>query len=67
MKKPAKNSILQKLRSWASGPITSWKTEGDEFEAVIDFPFLGSRITVYGDCNHEIKDDCFLAGKLRQT
>ena len=64
MKKPAKNSILQKLRSWASGPTTSWKIEGEGVEAVIDFFFLGTKITVDGDCNHEIKDDCFLAGKL---
>ena len=64
MKKPAKNSILQKLRSWASGPTTSWKIGGEEVEAVIDFFFLGTKITVDGDCNHEIKDDCFLAGKL---
>ena len=48
----------------ASGPITSWQIEGDEVEVMADFLFLGSKITVDGDCNNEIKDDCFLAGKL---
>ena len=64
MKKPAKNSILKKTKIMASGPIISWKIEGEKVEAVIDFLLLGSKITVDGDCNHEIKDDCFLAGKL---
>ena len=39
----------------ASSPITSWQTEGGKVEAVTDFIFLGSKITVYGDCSHEIK------------
>ena len=39
----------------ASGPSTSWQIEGDEVEAVTDFLFLGSRITVHGDCSHEIR------------
>ena len=39
----------------ASGPITSWQIEGEKVEAVTDFIFLGSKITVYGDCSHEIK------------
>ena len=46
------------------GPITSWQIEGEKVEAVTDFIFLGSKIAVDGDCSHEIKDDCFLAGKL---
>ena len=37
----------------ASGPITSWQIEGEKVETVIDFIFLGSKITVDGDCNHE--------------
>ena len=45
----------------ASGPITSWQT--DE-EKVTDFIFLGSKITVDGDYSHELKDTCFLGGKL---
>ena len=39
----------------ASGPITSWQIEGENMEAVTDFIFLGSKITVDGDCSHEIK------------
>ena len=38
-----------------SSPIISWKLEGEKVEAVIDFIFLGSKITVDSDCNHEIK------------
>ena len=39
----------------ASGFITSWQIDGGKMETVTDFIFLGSRITVDGDCNHEIK------------
>ena len=45
----------------ASGPITSWEIDG---EIVSDFIFLGSKITVDGDCNHEIKKRLFLEEKL---
>ena len=38
-----------------SSPITPWQIEGEKVEAVIDFIFLGSKITVDGNCNHEIK------------
>ena len=38
-----------------SSPITSWQIEGEKFEAVAYFIFLGSKITVDGDCSHEIK------------
>ena len=38
-----------------SGPITSWQVEGEKFEALTDFIFLGSHITADGDCSHEIK------------
>ena len=38
-----------------SGPITSWQTEGEKVETVTDFLSLGSKITVDGDCSHEIK------------
>ena len=47
-----------------TGTITSWQTERGKVEAVTDFIFLGSKITVDGDCSHEIKDVCFLEGKL---
>ena len=39
----------------ASGPITSWQTDGEKVEAVTDFIFLGSKITTDGDSSHEIK------------
>ena len=46
----------------APSPIASWQMEGEKVEAVIDFIFLGSKITADGDCSHEIKR-CFLLGK----
>ena len=46
---------IHKTKIMASGPITSWQIDGKKLEAVIDFLFLGSKITVNGDCNHEIK------------
>ena len=46
-----------------SGPITSWQIEGEK-GAVTDFLFLGSKITVDGDCSHGREDKCFLEGKL---
>ena len=39
----------------ATGPITSWQTDGETMEKMKDFTFLGSKITVDGDCSHEIK------------
>ena len=45
----------------ASSPITSWKIEGEKVEAVTDFIFLGSKITVDNDCTHEI-ERCLLLG-----
>ena len=48
----------------ASGPITSWEIDG---ETVTDFIFWGSKITVDGDCSHELKDACSLEEKLWQT
>ena len=46
----------------ASGPITSWQVEGEKVEAVTDFIFLGSKITMDGDFSCEIKR-CFLLGR----
>ena len=46
----------------ASGPITSWQTDGETKETVRDFIFLGSKITADGDCSHEIKR-CLLLGR----
>ena len=47
----------------ASGPITSWQIEGEKVEAVTDFLFLGSKITVDGDCSHEIRRQLLLGRK----
>ena len=46
---------IQKTKIMACGAITSWQIEGEKVEAVTDFLFLGSRITVDGDCSHEIR------------
>ena len=46
---------IQKMKIMASGPITSQQTEAEKVEAVIDFIFLGSKITLDGDCSHDIK------------
>ena len=46
---------IQKTKFMASSPITSWQIEGEKLEALTDFIFLGSKITVDGDCSHEIK------------
>ena len=47
----------------ASGPINSWKTDGETMETVTDFIFLGSKITMDGDCSHEIKRHLLLGRK----
>ena len=44
---------IQKMKIMASGPITSWQTDGETVETVSDFIFLGSKITGDGDCSHE--------------
>ena len=46
---------IQKAKFMTSGPITSWQIDGKTMETVRDFIFLGSKITVDGDCSHEIK------------
>ena len=53
---------IQKSKIMASGPIISWQIEGEKVETVTDFLFLGSKITVDGDCSHEIKR-CLLPRK----
>ena len=52
---------IQKTKIMASGPITSWQING---ETVVDFIFLGSKITADGDCSHEIKRLLLLGGKV---
>ena len=51
---------IQKTKIMVSGPITSWQIDGETVETVTDFIFLGSKITVDGDCSHEIKRRCSL-------
>ena len=53
---------IQKTKIMASGPITSWQTEGEKVEAVTDFLFLGSKITANVDCSREIRR-CLLLGR----
>ena len=54
---------IQKTKIMASGPITSWQIERETVETVIDFIFLGSKITADGDCSHEIKRPLLLGRK----
>ena len=54
---------IQKTKIMPSSPITSWQLDGETMETVIDFIFLGSKITVDGDCSHEIKRPLLLERK----
>ena len=54
---------IQKTKTMASGPITSWKIDGETVETVSDFILGGSKITADGDCSHEIKRHLFLGRK----
>ena len=54
---------IQKTKFMASGPITSWKMDGETVETVSNFIFLGSKITADGDCSHEIKRHLLLGRK----
>ena len=54
---------IQKTKIMAFGPITSWEIDGETMETVTDFIFLGSKITVDGDCSHEIKRHLLLGRK----
>ena len=55
---------IQKTKIMASGPITSWQIEEETMETVRDLIFLGSKITVDGDCSHEIKRLLLLGRKV---
>ena len=57
---------IQKTKIMASGPTTSWQIDGETMETVTDFISLGSKITVDGNCSHEIKRR-FLLGKIAMT
>ena len=54
---------IQKTKIMAYSPITSWQIDGETMETVTDFNFLGSKITVDGDCSHEIKRRLLLGRK----
>ena len=54
---------IQKTKIMVSGPITSWQIDGEIVETVTDFIFLGSKITVDGDCSHEMKSGLLLGRK----
>ena len=56
---------IQKMKTMASGPITSWEIDGETVETVSDFILGGSKITADGDCSHEIKRRAYsVEGKL---
>ena len=55
---------IQKTKIMASGPITSWQIDEETVETVTDFIFLGSKITVDGDCSHESKRRLLLGRKV---
>ena len=63
--KPGLKLNIQKTKIIASGFITSWQIDGEKMETVIDFLFLGSKITADGDCSHEIKRHLLLGKKVR--
>ena len=71
VKEESKKAVLElnlkKTKIMASGPIISWQVEREKVEAVIDFIFLGSKITADSDCSHEIRDACSLEEKLWPT
>ena len=57
---------IQKMKIMASGPITSWEIDRETLATVSDFIFWGSKITIDGDCSHEIKR-CLLLGRTVMT
>ena len=57
---------IQKAKTMASGPITSWQIDGETMETVTDFILGGSKRTADGDCSHEIKT-CLLLGRKVMT
>ena len=55
---------IQKVKTVASGPITSWQIDRETVETVTNFIFLGSKITANGDCSHEVKRHLLLGRKV---
>ena len=66
MKRLALKLNIQKRKIMASGPITSWQTDGEKVEIVTDFVFSGTKITADSDCSHEMKR-CLLRGRKAMT
>ena len=68
VKEESENIVLklniQKTKTMASSPITSWQIDGETMEIVTNFIFLGSKITADGDCSHEIKRHLILGRKV---
>ena len=64
MKKVGLKLNIQKTKIMTSHPITSWQIDGETVETVSDFIFRSSKITVDGDCSHEIKRHLFLGKKV---
>ena len=62
--KPGLKLNIQKTKIMASSPITSWQIDGEKMETVINFIFLGSKITADGGCSHEIKRHLHLGRKV---
>ena len=58
---------IHKTKIMASGPMTSWQTDGETVEIVADFIFWGSKITADGNCSHEIKRYLLLGRKVMTT
>ena len=63
VEKPGLKLNFQKTKIMASGPITSWQTDGETIETVRNFIFSGSKITADGNCSHEIKSGLLLGRK----
>ena len=64
MKKVGLKFNIQNTKIMASGPITSWEIDGETVETMVDFNFLGSKITADGDCSHEIRRRLLLGRKV---
>ena len=62
--KKAGLKTFKKTKIMASGPITSWKIDGEKMETVADFIFLGSKVTTDSDCSHDINRRLLLELKL---
>ena len=58
---------IRNMKIMVSSPITSCQVDGETMETVADFIYLGSKIAADGNCNHEIKDVCFLEENLWPT